>query len=157
MALSTGATLSLIGLILLIAGVVLYLVVFRTAAGVSCTPTADQKLVAGGDGVLKFVYDDSSNCVSSECVEGYNLDSGICSKAAPAVPAVPAPTVNSLEGMSIICNGDKDDRFRMVDGQLRNYGSMDILRSWDPNYADNNATTIDCDNVPRGPPMNTKP
>ena len=59
-----------------------------------CTPSDDENTAAGGDGVLSFIKNDSGNCVANSCVEGYTLDSGVCSLAADVdpdeTPAAPA-------------------------------------------------------------------
>ena len=47
----------------------------------TCTPSDAEKAVAGGEGVLTFVNNESGNCVADTCIEGYTLGDGICSKA----------------------------------------------------------------------------
>ena len=67
------------------------------------------------------------------------------------------PTAKSsysdLSGKTIICQGDKDGRYRMVDGKLRKYGSMDILKSWDPEYTESTATKLNCSGIPKSSNM----
>ena len=48
----------------------------------SCTPTDKESKAAGGDSVSTFTKDAAGACVAEECVEGYDLADGICSKAA---------------------------------------------------------------------------
>ncbi|KAJ0391799.1 hypothetical protein ATCC90586_006413 [Pythium insidiosum] len=59
----------------------------------------------------------------------------------------------STEGQSVRCDGDPNPNnvYRFTGGQLRLYPSPAIASSWDPSW--NDAVTVDCSGVPRGPDM----
>ena len=154
MAARTGLIIIVFVIFALMVGGIIYVSTDTKKKGSTCTPSDGEKTTAGGEGVLNFVYNESGNCVANACVDGYTIGGGICSKSAPATPGgATGGATQDLEGKSIICQGDKDGRFRMVDGKLRSYGSMDILNSWDPGYTVDNASTVDCSSLPKGPTM----
>lgn len=89
--------------------------------------------------------------VEIDCV---NAQDGPNMKAKTKDLPKPSDTdIKNLEGKTIICQGDSVDRYRMEDSKLRKYPSMDILRSWDPDYTADKASTINCEGIPKGTNM----
>ena len=107
---------------------VVLLITRKKKDGASCTPSDDEKTVAGGEGVLTFVHNESGKCVADTCVEGYTLGDGICSKAeevepeeepkapvAPVVPKAPTDQAGCLEEY------DPSKTYPVIDGKADNY------------------------------------
>jgi hypothetical protein len=177
----SGLAIGLVALLVIVVSVIIVLFVARKKTGASCTPSDDEKATAGGDGVLAFVHSESGTCVANTCIDGYTFSSGICAQSKttddddddknkkPAdddkskKPAdddkskKPVEYNKNLEGKSIRCNGHGGGIYRIVDGKYRDYGSMAILKTWDQNYKKENATIVNCDNIPKGPNMSANP
>lgn len=144
---NSAAVFALVAILILV-GVVGFMVL-RHQEPKECTPSDDEKEAAGGDGVKDYAKNTHGACVAQDCIEGYDLNDGTCSKAAD---------INPYEGKSVTCKGDETDYFRVVDGVLRNYGSPEIATSWDPDWvANGKANQIeDCSTMQKGDPMALK-
>lgn len=55
---------------------------YRTISSAN-KPSEEERETAGGDNVLEFVKNDDNVFVASTCVDGYEVDNGICKKSTP--------------------------------------------------------------------------
>ena len=95
------------------------IIVTRKHKGSKCTPMNAEN----SEGVLEFVYNDSGNCVANSCIEGYTLDSGICSKAAEAPATAPAAAPAKAQTNSCLEEYDPSKTYPVVDDKADNYGN----------------------------------